>query len=223
MEERFVLRDFNVDLEYADVCQKLHLQDEDADLMLPIFNEAVDIAVPKAVYTEDYVDSIAGSRVTIGGHAFESEVMSRNLADVHRVFPYVVTCGTEVDDWSHGQSDYFISIWLDMIKEMILGCALDQFERLIKDRYGLSRTGAMSPGSGDADVWPISQQVPLFELIGGVQRDTGARLTEGFLMVPTKSVSGIIFPSATEYVSCTRCRRKNCRNRRAPCDPDWNL
>jgi hypothetical protein len=37
-------------------------------------------------------------------------------------------------------------------------------------------------------------------------------------MVPTKSVSGIIFPTEADFQSCQLCERENCPNRRAPYD-----
>ncbi len=39
-------------------------------------------------------------------------------------------------------------------------------------------------------------------------------------MVPTKSVSGILFPAEESFASCQLCPRENCPNRRAPYDPE---
>jgi hypothetical protein len=74
----------------------------------------------------------------------------------------------------------------------------------------------MNPGSGDADVWPIQQQRELFSLLGDVQGELGVSLTESCLMVPNKTVSGLIFPTEIDFESCQVCKRKDCPNRRAP-------
>jgi hypothetical protein len=37
-------------------------------------------------------------------------------------------------------------------------------------------------------------------------------------MVPTKSVSGILFPTEDGYANCQLCPRQACPNRRAPYD-----
>ncbi len=74
----------------------------------------------------------------------------------------------------------------------------------------------MNPGSANYDVWPIAQQRPLFALFGGATDDIGVRLTESHLMVPDKSVSGVMFTSSSGYVNCHACDRENCPNRRAP-------
>jgi hypothetical protein len=76
----------------------------------------------------------------------------------------------------------------------------------------------MSPGSL-AD-WPITQQEELFSIFGNVEDLIGVKLTESFLMVPLKSVSGIYFPTEIEFVSCQLCPREVCSGRRAPYDPD---
>ena len=75
----------------------------------------------------------------------------------------------------------------------------------------------MAPGSL-AD-WPITQQQQLFSLFGDVEAKIGVRLTDSFLMLPMKSVSGVYFPTETSFESCRLCPRKVCPGRRAPYDP----
>ena len=48
----------------------------------------------------------------------------------------------------------------------------------------------------------------------------GVRLTESCLMIPNKSLSGLLFPSEFGYENCAVCPREGCRGRRAPYDPD---
>jgi len=74
----------------------------------------------------------------------------------------------------------------------------------------------MNPGSGEVEVWPIEQQRELFSLFGDVRKQIGVELTDSFLMMPNKSVSGIQFPTETDFRTCQVCRRKNCPNRVAP-------
>ena len=75
----------------------------------------------------------------------------------------------------------------------------------------------MNPGSL-AD-WPLSEQRVLFALLGDTQDAIGVQLTSSLLMVPTKSVSGIIYPTAETFASCQLCPRRGCPNRRAAYDP----
>jgi hypothetical protein len=60
----------------------------------------------------------------------------------------------------------------------------------------------------------------LFGLLGDVEAAVGVRLTESFLMLPNKTVSGLVFPTTTSFASCQLCPRAVCPNRRAPYDAE---
>jgi hypothetical protein len=51
-----------------------------------------------------------------------------------------------------------------------------------------------------------------------VTRHIGVVLTDSFLMIPNKSVSGIRFQTETDFRSCQVCRREVCPSRSAPFD-----
>ena len=80
--------------------------------------------------------------------------------------------------------------------------------------YGHSISRRFSPGYCD---WDISQQEELFRAIGG--HDARVMLSEGYLMTPQKSISGIIGigtrnSGITKYNPCKTCERRNCVGRR---------
>ena len=75
---------------------------------------------------------------------------------------------------------------------------------------------AMNPGS--LEDWPISEQRQLFSILGDVESLIGVRLTDSFLMLPIKSVSGVYFPKEITFQSCQLCPRERCQGRRAPYD-----
>ena len=219
MDERYIWSDFTLDIPFEQVVETLRLSDEeDIDFVRGLYQTAMRIARPKALYKICYVDSIEGDCVTIDGAAFFSEVLAKNLAEIHRVFAYVVTCGHEVDDWAAQETDYITVIWLDMLKGMILAEANKQFLQRIKTLYRIEKMSSMNPGSGNLDTWPIAQQVGLFSIIGQVESDISVRLTDSMLMLPNKTVSGVLFPSEKGYSNCALCRRERCQNRRAAYD-----
>ncbi len=220
MEDRFIKADFPVTLTFDTVKEKLLLVDEeDIALVHSLYQKAIELARPKALYRICSIGEIDGSNVTINGVTFTSAALAKNLTGTNRVFAYIVTCGTEVDVWSRQEKDYFISLWLDMIKEMILADANIQFIDYLLKTYDIEKYATMNPGSGDASVWPLAQQLPLFELIGDVEHGCGVTMQNGFLMWPTKSVSGILFPSDQGYVNCILCQRETCPNRQVPYNP----
>jgi len=191
---------------------------EDIAIITDLFEQAKVIARPKVLYREVFVEEINGSNVCIDGCTFTSDVLAMNLKNVHRVFAYVCTCGTEVDAWSHMEKDYVISLWLDMIKEMFLYEASVFLQDHIKNAFQITKLSSINPGSGDLENWPISQQAPLFSMIGDVKGEIGVTLKESFLMIPVKSTSGLLFPSENEFVNCALCRREKCPGRRVEFD-----
>ncbi|MFW5742527.1 MAG: vitamin B12 dependent-methionine synthase activation domain-containing protein [Spirochaetota bacterium] len=177
---------------------------------------ALAVVRPCALVCVAFVGEREGSRVHMGGQWFESEVLAANLADIHRVFAYVATCGPEIYELDISDLDPFASFWHDTLKTRVVRAASTHLCELVKTTYGIERLSSMNPGSGDVDVWPIDQQRPLFDLLGDVEGAIGVRLTESFLMVPDKSVSGVFFPSERAYINCQSCTRAICPDRRAP-------
>jgi len=210
-----------VNTTYEQVLEKIKIDDdEDIEMVRGLFETAKKIARPKVLYREAYVEEIIDKTVRINSIDFESEVLAANLKSVHRVFAYVSTCGTEVDDWSANEKDYVVSLWLDMIKQLFLQEANIFFRDYLKKGFGFKTLSAINPGSGNLENWPISQQKLLFALIGGVKEEIGVTLTDSYLMVPIKSTSGLLYPSNSEFTNCSLCGRKNCPGRRAEFDSE---
>ena len=79
---------------------------------------------------------------------------------------------------------------------------------------GLVVSRRVSPGYCD---WDISQQKRLFQLLDS--NTAGVTLTENKLMMPRKSISGVIgigLPGKDieKYNSCLTCTKKDCPGRR---------
>lgn len=197
----------------------LELGSEDAAAFLRLLDRARTMARPKAIYAESFVEKNAGDTVQIGGVIFTSRMLKTNLSKAGRVFPFVATCGREMDEIDLPQDDFLQQFWWDTLKASALASAISALTDRLKHQFRLGKFARMHPGSGDADVWPIQQQRELFSLLGDVQGQIGVELTSSFLMIPNKSASGIVFATESDFRSCQVCRRENCPNRAAPCDP----
>jgi hypothetical protein len=159
----------------------------------------------------------SGSRA--GRARFVSKVLRANLDEVERVFPYVATCGRELDLIPIDEDDLFGQFCRDVIKEMALHAAMSHLVSHLKEAYLLDGLASMNPGSADVGIWPIEQQRELFAFFGDAPEEIDVVLTESCLMVPNKSVSGLFYPSEHGFQSCQLCHREKCPNRRAPFDP----
>jgi len=187
-----------------------------AEQLESLLDETKAIVRPRAMYRVAYVDSRDESGVVIGGIEFHSRVLRVNLDDVHRVFPFAVTCGGELHEWMRSKDDLLVRYYADVISEEAMRAAAAELKRHLVRRYGQGRTSTMSPGS--LEDWPIREQRPLFDLLGNPEEAIGVRLTDSMLMIPSKSVSGIRFPVEKTFESCQLCQRERCPGRRAPYD-----
>lgn len=214
--EAIVFDNIPVELHAADIALKLHIDEgsEDFDVLENLLCQACAIARPKAIYTTAFITGRGEGYVEIEGVRMESRVMCANLEKVHRVFPYVATCGTEVDEWSAGVTDILQNWWMDVAKAHLLGCAIQYLNAHLKNDLKLGKFANMNPGS--LPDWPITEQPKLFSLLGDVKASIGVTLTDSMLMLPTKSVSGFYFQNESNYENCELCTRADCPGRRKP-------
>ena len=169
---------------------------------------------PRAVYEVAYIGARGEGTVEVAGVTFASPVLAKNLEPANKVFPYIVTVGPELERAAGEQGDLLKQYYLEEMANMALESAAEWLSARLEERYGLGPLSNMSPGS--LEDWPITEQVKLFSLFGDTERSVGVRLTDSMLMVPRKSISGILFPSEEGFVACQLCDRAVCPGRKAP-------
>ncbi len=200
--------------------QILHVRDDSRylPLLMRLVEEAEQLARPKAVYRQAFVEERGEDWVVLAGRCFVSRVMSVNLQEAGQAFFFVATCGMELEEWSLFITDMLEKFWADAIKEMALAKAVQSLEEQLERRYHLSDLSAMHPGS--LEDWPLKAQQDVFGMLGEAPAEIGVTLTPSYVMRPVKSVSGIYFPTASSFASCQLCPRENCRSRKAPFDAE---
>ena len=208
----------NLDHEKLQTQLKIKPGSEDSKTFNKLITIAEKIAQPKALYIEEFIEEKGKEYIIIKNTKFSSRVLRMNLDKTERIFPFIATCGKEVDQLDIDRSDMLQSFWLDSIKENLLNQAVEFFYNHLEEKFALSKKASMNPGSGDAHIWPIEQQKELFSLFGDVESLIGVQLTDSFLMVPNKSVSGIVYPSEIDFKACRLCHREKCKSRSAPFD-----
>jgi len=217
--DRVVLDPLPFQVDFATLRQSLHIRagsEAEADLhrMVDVVQA---IARPKAIYKLVFIDAKEDQAILLDGIRFTSRVLRVNLDTAQRVFVYVATSGRELEAWAEAQGDLLTRFWADAINQAVLKAAMTSFREHLLERFAVEQLSGMNPGSL-AD-WPLREQRPLFSLLGDVEATIGVTLTPSLLMTPTKSVSGILFPSEETFASCQLCPREACPNRRAPYEP----
>jgi len=187
-----------------------------------LLEEAQAAARPKMVFQVSSIDEKGDDFVIIEGIKVVSPLMRKNFDKVNRVFPFVASCGTELEKWAEGYRDDFLAeFWCEEIRKMYLTHIHIAARPWMQETYGLTgHFASMNPGS--IQDWPLSGQLQLFGMLGRekVLEEVGVKLTDSMLMLPSKSNSGIIFESGKAYENCSRCPILKCPGRRADPDPD---
>ena len=179
-----------------------------------LIGEARELIHPRGAYEVAFVGARGERTVEIGTGVFESPLLSRNLESANKVFPYIITIGPELEQAATAQDDLLKQYYLEEIANLALEQAAAWLGAHLEARYGVTGLSNLSPGS--LVDWPITEQPMLFSIFGDTERLIGVRLTDSMLMVPRKSISGILFPSEEGFVACQLCDRERCQGRRAP-------
>jgi len=174
-------------------------------------------ARPKALYQVSHPHVIDGDTVDIDGTRFTSRILSRCLTGVDTVYPFIATAGRELDELPVPPGDLWRQLCLDTVKTVLLVGAVDYLSGYINEHFSIPHTSHMNPG--EIEDWPLSQQLPLFRLFDGTEKDIGVTLSKSGVMKPVKSRSGILFPDDTGFVSCRFCTQSRCPGRSAAYDP----
>lgn len=175
---------------------------------------------PSYSYVIREVGEVRGSRAFIEGSvSFRSQVVARLLEDCPRVALFVLSIGGRLEEAVRQLSKDGLVVQAAVLDATGSG-AVEALAKVVEDIIaaeaaadgsGISRR--FSPGYCD---WKVSQQKMLFRAMGG---DTdGVRLTSGCLMIPQKSISGLIGIGPRDrvesYNPCLTCNKTDCVGRR---------
>jgi len=151
---------------------------------------------------------------------FKSQVIAQLLEHCHQVAIFLVTIGKYLEETTSQlakdglilQATVLDAIGSDAV-ERLADFAQDKIKE-IAEAQGLVTSRRFSPGYCD---WNIGQQRMLFYALTG--NTLGIRLTGECLMIPQKSISGIIgigpsIDNVENYNPCKTCDKQDCPGRR---------
>ncbi len=186
------------------------------DLARKLLAETSSLFRPRAFYREAFIESRTADGVTVEGRVFRSRILRVQTDRAFKVFAYVLTIGPDLETHAARLGDPLHRYDLETLADAALDAAAEKIRERIGRESGFDRLSAMNPGT--LEDWPITEQVPLFDLLGDVESEIGVRLTDSLLMIPRKSVSGVLFPSQETFLSCRLCPRRSCPGRKAAFD-----
>ncbi|MGB7294708.1 MAG: hypothetical protein WBC70_03895 [Candidatus Aminicenantales bacterium] len=207
-----------VSLEAGEITRRLRIRPDRSGSVQP--QELIALAKAKinlrAVYNISYVETKDDESVEVAGVVFRSRILRHNLDRTQKVFPYIMTIGPELEKTAASLGDLLKQYYLEEIANIVLEQGVAWLSERLGGRWGFPGLSNMSPGS--LEDWPITEQRPLFSLFGETEKVIGVILTDHFLMLPRKSISGILFPSEEGFTACRLCPRETCPSRRAQFD-----
>ncbi len=174
---------------------------------------------PRAVYEVYEVADEQGGKIKLGGGTFTGKILHTVLAGSELAAAYAATLGDELDAESRrlgSEGDVLSSVLLDTVGSLILANASVSFVGRLYDTEARPRGYAVTAPFGPGQCkWDLTEQRVLFDLIK--PESIGIALSDSCLMIPKKSVSGVLGFGPKERIftstPCRLCSRKDCPGR----------
>jgi hypothetical protein len=214
VNELVILDQIPLQVGLEEIAGRLRLKNEEERLRVKgLLEKVLTPSGAKAVYRACYVELRSDGGVTIGGVHWKSKVLRKHLEHVGRVFAYVVTAGSELEEKTQAYPEALEKYYLDEIGTLAVVKGRDYLKEHLQSRFRIEGLSTLGPGQL-AD-WPLEAQRPLFSLLGDVHHSVGVSLTDSLMMRPAKSLSGLFFPTETTFFACQLCPREVCPSRKA--------
>jgi hypothetical protein len=214
INEEKILRDIGYDIGYEPPARMKALVHKYAQNANQLIN-------PVYSYVIRDIDFIIGSNVFVeDGAIFQSRVISVLLKKCEQVAVFALTIDGYLEEVVGHLTDNGLVVQarvLDAIGSDAAEQVAEHVQHVVTERahaLGLSTSRRFSPGYCD---WDVDQQRMLFRTMNG--SSAFIQLTDECLMIPQKSISGIIGIGTLEsgvasYNPCQSCRRHDCPGRR---------
>ena len=149
---------------------------------------------PKAVHREVAVEAPAADRVILGTTLqVTSRSVHERFARCRTAFVFAATIGPALEEWGQALLDaeeLTRALLVDAFGSAAataLGMKIEELASRSFQERGLQATKRYAPGYGD---WDLADQAPLLSLLDAGR--IGIVLTEDHLMLPAKSISGVV-------------------------------
>ena len=132
-----IINQIPVRLPLGEIRRQLHLdKDKRWEELKMLVEEAKTLLDPKAAFKVSYISHKLENAVEIDGVRFTSRVLRKNLEEVERVFPYVITIGDTLKEKGSKSGDLIKAYYFDVIGNIALSAARQFLEKQLQSRYG---------------------------------------------------------------------------------------
>jgi len=150
---------------------------------------------PRVLYKASFIEARGEDTIKLDSVTFTSRALRNNLDKIDRVFPFIITCGAEIDAIEAGEGDLEKEKWISYLKSTLIVVSMKFLAEHLAKEYSVTKLAGMCPGQRDYSDWPLEQLRELFSIFGDAEDLAGVRLTESLLMIPEVSAVGIFLPT----------------------------
>lgn len=219
MDNCILLKDFNFCINEDELSKNLSSNEEENCIVKKLIEEAKKIATPKAIFKECFISDRGDDFVVLDSLIFNSRIISVNLCGENKAFPYIVTCGTELKNWSNSKKDKFEKKTAEAITQEILIQCHSLLKNHIEKNFDTGNLARVNPGS--TIDWELKEQQNIFNILKDKVDSIGVTLDINFFMTPDKTYSGIYFHNETGYKNCYMCPATECPLRETDYDKNY--
>jgi hypothetical protein len=173
-----------------------------------LLEECKELIKPAAIYTFTKIEKVSKEGLLLGkGKFLRSPKLAEQLSCSTEIALYIMTIGPDLEKRVTSiATDKILDSWiLDNIGTYALRTLGKHIEGRIRNEKGW-KISRFNPGSTPS--WNLEDQETIFSILSKktVQERIGVSLTESFMMVPRKSVSGVMGQAISDYHNCQECR-----------------
>lgn len=217
----FMLNNLKFNIEYNELITSLNIIDnKEAHILSKLIEEAKKVAKPKALFKKCVISEKGNDFVVINNEKFFSKVISANLLKETIAFPYIITCGSELQEWCDSKKELFTNKAAEFINQTILVQIHKELQKYIENEFKVGTLSRVNPGS--TIDWDISELKKICTILDNSMDLIGVSLGNNFFMTPSKTYSGIYFHNEDGYKNCFMCPG-DCPLREVPYDKDYYI
>ncbi|HCX64156.1 MAG TPA: hypothetical protein DHN33_02960 [Eubacteriaceae bacterium] len=161
------------------------------DTFEEVYRKIHEYAKPKGMYFKAPIVAQEEDGVTIENKRLFSRHLAESTKDNRYLYPYVITCGMELEEYYQKADDLMEQFMIDGMSALVLEMTTDYIADQIKKEEQIENLAYHIPGA--LNDWDMEEQIKIFDLFEDVEKEIGVTLSESYIMRPSKSVSGVYY------------------------------
>lgn len=181
---------YELNMEILNKELNLHNKESMLDIVEDLFTEMQKITRPKAIYFQARITDKNETSVHVDEVLFESQLFGGYVENGETVFPYIVTVGTELDEYAKTLTDSMDMFMIDEMMNLLVNIGkVFVFKQVMKET-GWAAVQDYVPGNGED--WSTEEQTRLFNMFGEDTQKIGVTLGKHAFVLPGRSTIGIL-------------------------------